>query len=494
MILQCPNCQTRFRVADEKVPAKGVRIRCARCATVFRAMRKEKTLTPAPPAAPPASSTPGPSFDPFDDFAPQEEPAPSAHGDSAFFPDLEAPESQAAPASRQPRSEPDHGSLLTKDDPFSEFNLPEAPPPPPAPAPADPFDFVDDLFARTEAGAKAPSPESVSPQSRTAVAPARPELTDPFADLDGLAGLAPASLTGTPPSSRTPAPPQEDDFGDDLLSARPAPTPAPDDDPFADGDWGLSPERDTDRFLSSAPRPEQTPYSGPLTSPQHGSGPADGTGPRPPHVPDSPGMRKRRAALSVLFQLLSLTVIASAAVVALAVVRSDQPISWRHVGTPLLEAAFGSTQPARSTTLEISHLRTGVFDTVSGGELFYVTGWVRNTSEDPVASVRITTELVRGGSVVGSADSLGGLVPSAEVLHALTSRSNDELQLLLARGEAPSPLAPGERLPFGAVFAMDAREVTGARVRVTSQPGLPPALEGARARPQVALEPVDEAP
>ena len=35
MIARCPQCQTRFRVAPEKVGPQGVRLRCSRCETVF---------------------------------------------------------------------------------------------------------------------------------------------------------------------------------------------------------------------------------------------------------------------------------------------------------------------------------------------------------------------------------------------------------------------------------------------------------------------------
>ncbi len=36
MIARCPECQTRYRLAREKLGLKGARIRCSRCETVFR--------------------------------------------------------------------------------------------------------------------------------------------------------------------------------------------------------------------------------------------------------------------------------------------------------------------------------------------------------------------------------------------------------------------------------------------------------------------------
>src|SRR5271166_4387798 len=57
MIVTCPQCQTRFRIPDEKVTAKGVKVRCTRCRHTFRVSR---------PAEPVAEA----SDDPFAQFAP----------------------------------------------------------------------------------------------------------------------------------------------------------------------------------------------------------------------------------------------------------------------------------------------------------------------------------------------------------------------------------------------------------------------------------------
>jgi predicted Zn finger-like uncharacterized protein len=56
MIVTCPQCQTRFRIPDDKVTAKGVKVRCTRCRHTFRVSR---------PAEPQESSE-----DPFAQFAP----------------------------------------------------------------------------------------------------------------------------------------------------------------------------------------------------------------------------------------------------------------------------------------------------------------------------------------------------------------------------------------------------------------------------------------
>ncbi|HZX66591.1 MAG TPA: zinc-ribbon domain-containing protein, partial [Myxococcales bacterium] len=46
VVVQCPNCQSRFRVADEKVSDRGVRVRCSACKTVFAVRRSADANAP----------------------------------------------------------------------------------------------------------------------------------------------------------------------------------------------------------------------------------------------------------------------------------------------------------------------------------------------------------------------------------------------------------------------------------------------------------------
>ncbi len=52
MIVDCENCHTKFKLADEKVTARGVKIRCSKCAHIF-VVRKDVAEELAAPAAPP---------------------------------------------------------------------------------------------------------------------------------------------------------------------------------------------------------------------------------------------------------------------------------------------------------------------------------------------------------------------------------------------------------------------------------------------------------
>ena len=65
MNIRCPNCQTVFRVDPSRIPASGVRARCARCAATFHVTRDGTASAPQAPGAatprPPESAPSEPS-------------------------------------------------------------------------------------------------------------------------------------------------------------------------------------------------------------------------------------------------------------------------------------------------------------------------------------------------------------------------------------------------------------------------------------------------
>src|ERR1700752_4540209 len=64
MIFKCEQCQTRFKIPDDKVTDKGVKVRCTKCQHTFR-VKRDGTLADA--AAAPAAAAPD---DPFAKFGP----------------------------------------------------------------------------------------------------------------------------------------------------------------------------------------------------------------------------------------------------------------------------------------------------------------------------------------------------------------------------------------------------------------------------------------
>ena len=57
MELACPNCGTRFRVADGAVGPGGRQVRCGACSHLWRAFPEEPAATPSEPAAPSAAAS-----------------------------------------------------------------------------------------------------------------------------------------------------------------------------------------------------------------------------------------------------------------------------------------------------------------------------------------------------------------------------------------------------------------------------------------------------
>lgn len=60
MIIQCEQCRTKFKLDDEKVTERGVKVRCAKCRHVFTVRRPETDVPPPPtdqPAAVPSDET-----------------------------------------------------------------------------------------------------------------------------------------------------------------------------------------------------------------------------------------------------------------------------------------------------------------------------------------------------------------------------------------------------------------------------------------------------
>ncbi|MDC0709822.1 zinc-ribbon domain-containing protein [Stigmatella sp. ncwal1] len=105
MIVQCEQCQTRFKIPDEKVTEKGVKVRCTKCQHTFRVSRAPAGATPGASSPP----VPGPAdggFDPFERFGTAPEPKPGHSTRPGFFAEgVEASRTGPAPqAARLPPS------------------------------------------------------------------------------------------------------------------------------------------------------------------------------------------------------------------------------------------------------------------------------------------------------------------------------------------------------------------------------------------------------
>ncbi len=78
MVIQCSQCQTRFKVADEKVKPEGIKVRCSKCKHIFTVTPASEVEPEFPEAAAPAVA-PAPAPQPEADFS-------SGDADEGFAP------------------------------------------------------------------------------------------------------------------------------------------------------------------------------------------------------------------------------------------------------------------------------------------------------------------------------------------------------------------------------------------------------------------------
>lgn len=228
MIVQCEQCQTRFKIPDEKVTEKGVKVRCTKCQNTFRVAREPAPAAAVPLPAPAA----GEQVDPFQAFGAAPEPvgevtrpgpayyAPGGPGAPGAKPsparswgdvdvDIDVDDAPAVPV-RAPVTPPGGRGPLTPFDapvppPGVAARRPAASPPPPVDLSgvdmADPFaDFMSDAGPLPAPTAPVPSPAAPRPVAP----PPKPVAAPPRASVTGLRAVPPGAFA--PPAPR-PAPP-----------------------------------------------------------------------------------------------------------------------------------------------------------------------------------------------------------------------------------------------------------------------------------------------
>lgn len=195
MIIQCDSCQAKFKISDDKVGAKGVKVRCTKCKNVF-VVKPPEAPAPAPEAAapaPPVAEAPAP-------------PTPEAEGDFGFG----GEEAGAAPSgdfSFDGAGDFSSGDLGGAEvAPPAAPPAPEAAPTPEAPAPEAPteapapggFDF---------SGAEEEAPETTAPGTFDfGGAPEAPAEEAPAPEAAAPGGFDFSGAEEVPPAPEAPAP------------------------------------------------------------------------------------------------------------------------------------------------------------------------------------------------------------------------------------------------------------------------------------------------
>lgn len=524
MIFQCTNCRARFRVADEKVPERGVKVRCTKCTVIFKVTRADAvdtsardprtggTPSPQPhqPPQPPARRAPAPP-----PATPGKQPTPDSFGiDLDLNVDLASPPSSASASAALNRAPEQPATRLPPMPPMQAGRQATEGPP----TPADPFAALDLALALapspspTQAPPRAPSP---NPRANDEVGDVSFDALDPFAqftnelesgtenhptaqapdafELDPFADEQPAleddPFAAPPPTTRT--------FGRPAASLTPSPSAA-----LSSQEQGARLALDDD-FATSLRQGSEATSGGQifdfgevtggsaldLNLTGAGSSSASSAADfgklalaQKVGVPSAPSTEPSRRAFrrefaSSLFNVTSAFIVGFAALVAIASLRSPRALTADDLGFDLVWMAMGYTQPvADEEQLRALNVRTGTYRTHSGEELFYVRGDVDNASSANHRAVQVVVEVFSKSEIIGRAESIGRLDAGPEELFALEDRDNNTLQKRLVADTPSLTVAARARVPFIAVFPLNAKQVDGARVKLSVVDGVPAAL------------------
>jgi predicted Zn finger-like uncharacterized protein len=434
VVVQCPTCSSKFRIGDDKVTDRGVRVRCTSCKNVFQ-VRKSGVVPADAPAA--ASEAPGVGVEAAPAAAPRSEPSP--------------PRISRPPAPRTPVSNP------------------------PAPANGAPRrGDADDLFGMAELTGDAPArrmtPVGVKPLAKPAAKP-MPNFDDIDLEVDDQrspsARLAAAELRTSPgkPAPRNSDPPMSTRHADLPPIAPPLPPSISGEhvklgafktalkDPFEGMDMGepgtgaielaTQPKKDklTDAAKAEA-RSRAAASEAAAISPEGEARPAA----QEPEIPAG-----RAFVSSALTGLLGAAL--AIAVVIISALSDDAAAGWLGLGP--------------STDIVATKIVSGVYDTAAGKQVFYIRGRVENRSEKVRGPVRVTAELVADGAPEGRAETIAGAEPTAEDVWSLKSPADAEkLTRSLETSAVDRKVQPHGSLPFFAVIADPPQDLQNHRLRV----------------------------
>ncbi len=487
MVVQCASCQAKFRIADEKVTERGVRVRCTSCKNVFQVKKPGASANAGAPG--PGSTMELSALDAAALMRPAPRPQPAAPARAPTGPvrapagPARAPPRPAGPqASSRSAAASNSARRLDADDLFGMSELtgdlplaakpalpprpPQAKAPPGRPAsgakPATPaarpipsFDHID-----LEVDDVAPLRPTPAPARRNHPAPPLRPPVPPGAARPSL----PVPLPPGPSRSSPVAPADEPDPFELAIAATPPPLP---DDSFDDSTAGVVPPdeapepsdaEDSKLKLGAFKTQLKDPFEG-MNLGLEGTGAIElstaAAAPRkeklvvvekaaPP--PPSPSPAEQNVPYSASRELVSsaLTGLVGAAL-ALAVIiaaafSDDTGSGWLGFG--------------RGDDVVATHVASGLYNTVSGKPVFYVRGRVENRSKKVRGPVRVIAELVADTRTNAHAEIIAGAEPGPEDVFGLkNSAEADKLNRSLQQSEVERRVAPGASLPFFVVIA-----------------------------------------
>ena len=475
MIVKCEQCQTRFKIPDDKVTDKGVKVRCTKCSHTFRVTRD---MAQPATATLPAVGTPT-AADPFARFGAAAQPPDSeVTRPGVFALGVEATRKPPPPypASKPPpiaNAQPfDFGSLTPPGaNSHTSPTVPAVPAyvPPPAPPSASPFDFA--AIARPPAASAAPAAafdfsnftaptQQVAPLPAVRPPPPPPAPVAPSLPAFDFSQVAPSAPSGggafdmgglqaqSSAPMDSPAFPQSggadgffagaDDAGPaampvDGAAARamfdmPPPAPSLLDLPPPDLESSSASNRNVERVSlnrPAAPLPVSTPAAPP---------------PEPP---------RRRTVVGIIVNVAIAAMLVFGLVVVGTAYVNEGKLSSEAFSLDGLKNTF-----APSVDFVANDVSNGLYETRAGRSVFFVRGEVMNRSESAVKVV-VKAEIVDDGKVVRFGESWAGepatpeeifLIDSTESLEAL-SRKVEKRSLVVPAGAAAAFVVPFTEYP-----------------------------------------------
>ncbi len=496
MIVKCASCQTRFKIGDEKVTARGVKVRCTKCGTIFRVTKDPPADAPLSRAAtpledlvgPPSEPQPAPGSDALENIFQSMVPEPTGAGQSQDWP----PESEAPSISAPPPVPADVGSEpleLADGDAFNALNASLDQPPPPMGRPEsngrspletlatldDPFDLPLDPLGKN----KTPMPVSSRAQLED----------DPFAAFAAAAPPSGAPATDSLPMELGSS--NSDGFVDPLAGLNLDPgggssamsadfPPVEGAAPEIDTAWEI-PRTDAPREGSSV-RTSRPPSA--VDSPLELAGQTTKVvgNLRPPSMGDgvrgtSPGAREEAQAKGETpLATRLLNAIASISIVVLALLifviwRNGGRVDLREPGTAFL-AAFGVHRPVPvSQSFPATISGSGLYRSSNGLPLLFVRGRVQNLTQRP-QRVRVRLTVEDSGRVAAESEAWPTTVPTPFELYGV--RSSSDLKMLQRAWDEnePPPLSPQSDADFMVVTADLPTNLGSLLLKVTAVPQL----------------------
>jgi predicted Zn finger-like uncharacterized protein len=410
VVVQCPNCQSKFRIADEKVTERGVRVRCSTCKEVFQAKKAGGGA----------------------DMQPAQ---PGVTGSTVELQLFDAQALAQAKAAAAARAAGNRGPVSIA------VTLPGSTGASAPPAPA--------------AAPRTASAQTAAPQTAKSAANGarRPKGNDLFgmAELTGEAAPAP----GSPLSSAG----GHDDLELDIPAAAPAASPAS--DIAAQPDFEALLDGPADGAAQSAGFPSEQRAGIEADTNPTGARPPTGPTSRPsprrtlPLPPADAEPRRTAGGAFVSTVLTALLGSALALVVLFAMAFSE------GVGDSV-RGALGAGEDLVATRVV-----SGLYDTAAGQPIFFVRGRIENRTKKARGPVRVVAELMSDSGPEGRGETLAGLEPSAEEVYSLRSPAEaDKLAHALAQNTTNRKIPPGGSLPFFALIREPPRDLQSQRLHV----------------------------